>query len=460
MNDQSPGQAELPRSPYLDHSLRRARSAAEQRSHRYVTLEHLLFALLDDPDAARLLSAAGADVALIHATVADTINHRMAALIVPAAGQPPGFSYKFASLLQNASEEALKAGHREIDGAFALIAIARDPESNAAAILAENGFSWRAALELLAQVPAGTHQAAAFMQSPPAVKPGGPRLSGAEFEDRAGMAGPEGGTIREDMLASVRNILEAEERKERGLPPFLPPGRQASRPGAPRQEPQPPFLAEPPAAPYGHEERPGAPIAERAAAGRNAGGTASRKDRTASANSASLLQDVPRNARIGSPETVRVRMTKEETSQLLSKARRRSPPQHGTGAHILCCAVAMHLAAPEGGFFVEALSPETQWLPAAREAVEKEPFGDWAWTLMPADTGYYPLSLSVSARELDSNGNWAHVRLPVQTFKARIRGSLFRFAAGLFKTMLLLLLGSGLTVGAWYAFNLLSKLRP
>jgi ATP-dependent Clp protease ATP-binding subunit ClpA len=60
MNEQSAGHDELPRTPYLDHTLRRARTAAEQRSHRFVTLEHLLLALLDDPDAAKLLQVTGA----------------------------------------------------------------------------------------------------------------------------------------------------------------------------------------------------------------------------------------------------------------------------------------------------------------------------------------------------------------------------------------------------------------
>ena len=62
MNDHSAGHAELPRSAYLDHTLRRAWNAAQQRSHRYVTLEHLLLALLDDPDATELLQAVDADI--------------------------------------------------------------------------------------------------------------------------------------------------------------------------------------------------------------------------------------------------------------------------------------------------------------------------------------------------------------------------------------------------------------
>ncbi len=148
MNDRSAGYAELPRTAYLDHTLRRARNAAEQRSHRYVTLDHLLLALLDDPDAGKLLQAVGADVAVIQSTIANTVNNKMAALVDPS-GRPPSFSYKFDTIFAGASEDAMRAGRRHIDGALALIAVAKDPECIASAILAGNGFPVPAALNAL-----------------------------------------------------------------------------------------------------------------------------------------------------------------------------------------------------------------------------------------------------------------------------------------------------------------------
>ena len=152
MNEQSAGHEELPRTPYLDHTLRRARTAAEQRSHRYVTLEHLLLALLDDPDAATLLLITRADVAVIRSIAADAVNNRMASLVGPR-GRQPSFSYSFDSLFQCANENAKALGRREIDGASALIAIAEDAESNASVILAANGFNPEAALKLMKTPP-------------------------------------------------------------------------------------------------------------------------------------------------------------------------------------------------------------------------------------------------------------------------------------------------------------------
>src|SRR5271157_3682211 len=124
MNEQSAGHEELPRTAYLDHTLRRARTAAEQRSHRYVTLEHLLLALLDDPDAGRLLQMTGADVAAIHSAVADAVNNRMTSPVVPD-GRQSSFSYRFDWLFACANDYARGMGRREVDGALALIAIAK-----------------------------------------------------------------------------------------------------------------------------------------------------------------------------------------------------------------------------------------------------------------------------------------------------------------------------------------------
>ena len=67
----------------LANTIGRAISAAEQRSHRYVTLEHLLLALLDDPDAQALLEGARADMRGLRSAAAETVNHNLATLYTP-----------------------------------------------------------------------------------------------------------------------------------------------------------------------------------------------------------------------------------------------------------------------------------------------------------------------------------------------------------------------------------------
>ena len=172
MNDHSAGYAELPRTAYLDHTLRRAWNTAQQRSHRYVTLEHLLLALLDDPDAIELLQAVDADIPIIQSSVATAINNNTA-LVAPGA-TAPAFSYKFDNLFAGAFEDAVRAGRKEIDGAFVLVGVAKHPDSDASAILAANGFNAQAAQRTLEALLGPQQQA-----------PGAPRHpSGASFARR------------------------------------------------------------------------------------------------------------------------------------------------------------------------------------------------------------------------------------------------------------------------------------
>src|SRR5271165_6516878 len=239
MNDHSAGYVDLPRTAYLDHTIRRARTAAEQRSHRYVTLEHLLFALMDDPDAIKLIQSTGADLPLIKSAAADIVNNKMSSLAVPD-GRAPSFSYKFDAIFAGASEDAMRLGRRDVDGGLALIAIAKDRDSGAASILAANGFHAQPALQVFSPhamgAPAQAQAPASVTPPPPPSLPvqyrPEPQAQAAVFQPTPSAASSN--SMMEDMLTSVRNILDAEERRERGLPPAPP---------APPAPPPPPSLA-------------------------------------------------------------------------------------------------------------------------------------------------------------------------------------------------------------------------
>ena len=46
----------------LEKTLHTALTNASERSHEYATLEHLLLALIEDPDAAQVMTACGVDL--------------------------------------------------------------------------------------------------------------------------------------------------------------------------------------------------------------------------------------------------------------------------------------------------------------------------------------------------------------------------------------------------------------
>jgi hypothetical protein len=173
---------------------------------------------------------------------------------------------------------------------------------------------------------------------------------------------------------------------------------------------------------------------------------------------AKLLQSVPRKARIGAAEIVRLQLAKEEAEFLLTRAARKGQPQLAPEGHAICRAVTVRLTAPEGGFLIEPSAPETQWILDRPPFLGEEAFGSWAWTVLPSETGSYVLALSVSARDIGENGGLVDRQLQDQFVKARIRGSLGDVLWGFVRTGLLLLAGSGLTVGAWYALKIMGKL--
>ena len=465
MNEQSAGHEELPRTPYLDHTLRRARTAAEQRSHRYVTLEHLLLALLDDPDAAKLLQVTGADVAAIRSIAADAVNNRMASLVGPG-GRQPSFSYSFASLFQCANENAKGLRRREIDGASALIAIAKDAESNASVILAANGFNPEAALKLMKTPPPAQRApqpVAKPARSPSISEP--PRAPSAAL--RANLTARD--ASMEDMMASVRTILESEELKEREHLQRMAPARcpeppvkrnglnggQAAGRVEPGIGPSKPAKRHPHDAPRmnGFSKAP-----PPAFDGKN---TPKTQKRAALARSAAqgraghvallakILENIPRKARAGVPQKARISISKEEAGLIFGQLSRRL--QQAAATEAACRAVTVRLTAPEGAFFIEALTHETQWLPC-RPAGEAS--GNWAWRAVPAAPGSHGLKVSISARDLDASGPGAMIALPDQTIKVRVGGN-FRLALGRFmRAVFLMLAGSGLTITGYYAWKI------
>ena len=64
----------------LEQSLHRALAVANERRHEYATLEHLLFSLLDDGDAAAVLRACSVDLDTLKKNLVDYIDNELANL--------------------------------------------------------------------------------------------------------------------------------------------------------------------------------------------------------------------------------------------------------------------------------------------------------------------------------------------------------------------------------------------
>ncbi|MDD5586650.1 MAG: ATP-dependent Clp protease ATP-binding subunit ClpA [Alphaproteobacteria bacterium] len=117
-------------SRHLERSLHRALALAGERRHEYATLEHLLLALTEDPDAVAVMRACGVDLDRLRADLGGYLDEEMASLRA-AAGADPQPTTGFQRVLQRAIVHVQSSGREEVDGANVLVALFAERESHA-----------------------------------------------------------------------------------------------------------------------------------------------------------------------------------------------------------------------------------------------------------------------------------------------------------------------------------------
>jgi ATP-dependent Clp protease ATP-binding subunit ClpA len=73
-------------STSLEQALRRALQYANERSHEYATLEHLLLSLIDDRDAAAVMRACEVDLDLLKDKLTAYIDGELSGLVLDTHG--------------------------------------------------------------------------------------------------------------------------------------------------------------------------------------------------------------------------------------------------------------------------------------------------------------------------------------------------------------------------------------
>ncbi len=123
-------------SPHLEDSLHRAVRYARERHHEYVTPEHLLLALLDDPDAVMVMTACEVDIHVLRVSLLSFIDETLSHLVVHIfedAKPTPAFN----RVVQRATIHVRSVGKEEVSGANILVAMFAERESHAAFFLQE-----------------------------------------------------------------------------------------------------------------------------------------------------------------------------------------------------------------------------------------------------------------------------------------------------------------------------------
>ena len=120
----------------LEKTLRKALAIANERRHELASLEHLLLALIDDPDGAAVLRACNVDLEILRKNVARYIDTELESLVVES-GEEAKATAGFQRVVQRAAIHVQSSGREEVTGANVLVAIFAERESHAAYFLQE-----------------------------------------------------------------------------------------------------------------------------------------------------------------------------------------------------------------------------------------------------------------------------------------------------------------------------------
>ena len=133
----------------LEETLHRAVHYANERRHEYATLEHLLLALIDDPDATNVMAACNVDLVNLKAALTLYVDTDLAALAT-SDGEDAKPTAGFQRVIQRAVIHVQSSGREEVSGANVLVAIFSERESHAAYFLQEQDMTRYDAVNFIA----------------------------------------------------------------------------------------------------------------------------------------------------------------------------------------------------------------------------------------------------------------------------------------------------------------------
>ncbi|MBX9898823.1 MAG: ATP-dependent Clp protease ATP-binding subunit ClpA [Qipengyuania sp.] len=124
----------------LEKTLHQALADASERRHEYATLEHLLLALVDDEDAARVMTACGVDLDELGAVVRQYLEQEYQSL-QGADGSDPQPTAGFQRVVQRAILHVQTSGKDTVTGANVLVALFSERDSYAVYFLQQQDMS-------------------------------------------------------------------------------------------------------------------------------------------------------------------------------------------------------------------------------------------------------------------------------------------------------------------------------
>jgi len=127
-------------SQELEFSLNSAFQAAREKRHEFITVEHLLAALLDNPTAARVIRACGGNIDELRKTLGSFLAENVP-ILPPSSKADTQPTIGFQRVIQRAVLHVQGVGKKEVTGANVLIAIFGEKESHAVYFLHKQNIS-------------------------------------------------------------------------------------------------------------------------------------------------------------------------------------------------------------------------------------------------------------------------------------------------------------------------------
>lgn len=446
----------VPKSRALSATLARANDLARAQGHAAVTLEHMLSALIEDPDASAVLLACSVDLLQLNGAVNTHLQQQPAT----GAGAPEAAPAVLA-ILEYAVAAARQSKRSEVNGAIVLAATVGEGNSVAARMLQAQGLTFEGAVQALKRTSSQPMRPTASAAPPPVA----PRSPAAESTASAVTPPP---VLDEDPVTTARRRIEA-MRAGQSMPPIAPPApaptpspqmamptpvpsppttpavesvstkapmpavEQAvnnawapppipAQPAAPARPPRMPPPIPPLASPPPRTSGPSLSTAQATAPWTD---PSSSRPEPASAtvipfpanragmpiDPARLIDRLPKVMKVGVATTVEVRIARSAV-HATATAMGAAPDA------ALTRALAVRLKAPSGGFHVETAAPETQWFDVRNTGRDDEEVR-WRWIVTPNKSGDHPLQLGIAIRTLASDGVTIETTLPEQQVTAR-----------------------------------------
>ncbi len=187
----------------LEQAIHAALALANARRHELATLEHLLLALIDEPDAAKVMQACNVNLEELRRTLVEFVDDDLSTLVTDVDGSEAVPTAAFQRVIQRAAIHVQSSGRTEVTGANVLVAIFAERESNAAYFLQEQEMTRYDAVNFIAH---GVAKNPSFGESRP--------VTGAEEEqEQASSDEKDKGDAKESALGKYCVDLNAKSRK-------------------------------------------------------------------------------------------------------------------------------------------------------------------------------------------------------------------------------------------------------